>query len=70
MEVKTKDAIAWWIQAHTSVLFTYKPLQVTHQDNIFSCRLTWNSLAHYFLPAQNPLIDTSLVAIARIKVLL
>jgi hypothetical protein len=71
MEAKTKDVIAWWIQAHTSVPFTHKPLPVTHQDNIFSCGLlAWNLLVHYFLPAQNPLIDASLVAIARIKVLL
>jgi hypothetical protein len=67
MGAKTKDVIAWWIQAHTSVPFTYKPLPVTHQDDIFSCRLlTWNSLAHNFLPAQNLLIDISLVDIARI----
>jgi hypothetical protein len=71
MEARTKDAISWWIQAHTLVPFIYKMLPITYQEDTFSCGLlAWNSLTHYFLPAQNPLVDPSLVAIARLKVLL
>jgi hypothetical protein len=71
MVEKTKEAIAWWIQAHTSVPFVYKLLPITHHHDIFLCGLlTWNSLTHYFLPAQNPLINPSLVAVARVEVLL
>jgi hypothetical protein len=73
MEKTAREAAEWWIRAHTSVPFTHKKLPIAHQDDQFSCGLfAWNALAHYYFPAQNPLLDLSEshIAGARLRVLL
>ncbi|TFK81825.1 hypothetical protein K466DRAFT_437998, partial [Polyporus arcularius HHB13444] len=45
------DVLTWWIAQHSSVPFTWCELPITHQTDGFSCGiLSWNALAHYFLP--------------------
>ena len=63
--------IQWWAQYHSSTQFTVTELPIPLQQDSFSCGiLAFGALAHFYLPAQYPLMDAQLVDEERIKVFL
>jgi hypothetical protein len=65
------DILEWWTEHHSGCQFTVQPLAITHQQDIFSCGLlSFNALAHHFLPNLYPLIDAMLVANGRLEMML
>ena len=70
MEKEVMEALRWWLTKLTSEPLVYRKLEITHQRDSFSCGLlAWNALAHFFQPANHPLIDPLNVAAARLRVL-
>ncbi|KAJ8579778.1 hypothetical protein M405DRAFT_754106 [Rhizopogon salebrosus TDB-379] len=67
------NVLHWWTSHHTGHHFTQQSLAITHQLDGFSCGLlSFNALAHHFLPDTNPLIgaDASAVANGRLRMML
>lgn len=61
----------WWTHHHTGHHFTTCPLEITYQKDAFSCSLlSFNALAHHFLPMEYPLIAASNVRNGWLKILL
>ncbi|KAG1872305.1 hypothetical protein DFJ58DRAFT_652248 [Suillus subalutaceus] len=61
----------WWMHHHTGHRFTTRSLEITYQKDAFSCGLlSFNALAHHFLPMEYPLIAVSNVRNGRLKILL
>ncbi|KAG1778132.1 hypothetical protein EV702DRAFT_968606 [Suillus placidus] len=66
-----KDILEWWTKHHSGRQFTVQPLAITCQQDIFSCGLlSFNALAHHFLPGLYPLVDAMLVANGRLEMML
>jgi hypothetical protein len=63
MEPHTKTVLEWWTFTYTNIRFSHRQMPITHQEDTISCGLlAWNTLAHFFLPACHPLMDTADVA--------
>ncbi|KAG1883057.1 hypothetical protein F4604DRAFT_1677975 [Suillus subluteus] len=66
-----KDILEWWTKHHSGHQFMVQPLGITHQQDIFSCGLlSFNALAHHFLPDSYPLINAMLVANGQLEMML
>ena len=66
-----RETLSWWTHYHSGRKFAYGELDVTRQQDGFSCGLlAWNALAHRSLPHKHQLIDAQEVDDARLKVLL
>jgi hypothetical protein len=50
--------ISWWTYHHAGCEFVYQPMEISRQDDGYSCGLlSWNGLAHHLDPDEFPLID-------------
>src|ERR1700676_3886673 len=55
-----REVTNWWLSKHVEAKFDWEVLPCSTQRDGFSCGiLAMNGLAHSFLPAVYPLIDTS-----------
>ncbi|KAH7917030.1 hypothetical protein BV22DRAFT_994373, partial [Leucogyrophana mollusca] len=61
----------WWTNGHTGLTFVHKLLPITRQHDGFSCGLlSFNALAHYVLPEEYLLIDSSAVDDEQLNVMM
>jgi hypothetical protein len=61
----------WWTYHHTGQQFTRRSLAITQQQDGFSCGLlSYNALAHHFLPSECPLMAATQVRNGRLKIML
>ncbi|KAG2362564.1 hypothetical protein BDR07DRAFT_1222869, partial [Suillus spraguei] len=66
-----KDVLECWTKHHSGCQFTVQPLAITHQQDTFLCGLlSFNALAHHFLPDSYPLVDAMLVANGQLEMML
>jgi hypothetical protein len=63
--------LQWWTSHHSGHQFAESALDITHQQDLVSCGLlSFNALAHHFLPATYPLTSASQVQNGQLQVLL
>ncbi|KAJ6545201.1 hypothetical protein B0H19DRAFT_955927 [Mycena capillaripes] len=54
-----RSALLWWTSFHTGTTFTWGKLLMAHQQDGHNCGiLSFNGIAHDFIPAKYPLIST------------
>ncbi|EIW56100.1 uncharacterized protein TRAVEDRAFT_128663 [Trametes versicolor FP-101664 SS1] len=69
-DATTLQTLRWWIGEHSDVEFKLNMLDITYQTNTFSCGLlSWNALAHNFLPVVYPLTSAADALDGRLHVL-
>ncbi|KAG1737088.1 uncharacterized protein EDB91DRAFT_1055161 [Suillus paluster] len=66
-----RTVLQWWTSHHSGHQFTEHTLNITRQQDLVSCGLlSFNALAHHFLPTTYSLTSASQVQNGRLQVLL
>lgn len=68
---RLRAVLSWWTHLHTGRDFAWEKLDITIQQDGFSCGLlSWNALVHWVFPNKHPLIKAEDVDNGRLQVLL
>lgn len=65
-ETRLKNAIQWWIEAHTHLKLEIRDLDIASQSDGFNCGIyALNTIEHLIFPKENPLLTSESIALSQ-----